>query len=198
MTLSQPDLDQLRRQVRIALHDHWRFYLIEGIVLVILGAAAVIVPPIATLSFTILIGWLFLISGVVGLFTTFRMRGVPGFWWSLFSAVLGIVVGGLLIANPITGAFSLTFLLIVLFIIEGVVSVMFALEHRQDLPGGWGWMLASGIIDLVLATIIFAGLPGSAIWALGLVVGFNLAFGGIALIMMALYARRIDPISAAT
>jgi uncharacterized membrane protein HdeD (DUF308 family) len=198
MTLSQPDLDQLRRQVRIALHDHWRFYLIEGIVLVILGAAAVIVPPIATLSFTILIGWLFLISGVVGLFTTFRMRGVPGFWWSLFSAVLGIVVGGLLIANPITGAFSLTFLLIVLFIIEGVVSVMFALEHRQDLPGGWGWMLASGIIDLALATIIFAGLPGSAIWALGLVVGFNLAFGGIALIMMALYARRIDPISAAT
>ena len=198
MTLSQPDLDQLRRQVRIALHDHWRFYLIEGIVLVILGAAAVAVPAIATLSFTILIGWLFLISGVVGLFTTFRMRGVPGFWWSLFSAVLGIVVGGLLIANPITGAFSLTFLLIVLFIIEGVVSVMFALEHRQDLPGGWGWMLASGIIDLVLATIIFAGLPGSAIWALGLVVGFNLAFGGIALIMMALYARRIDPISAAT
>jgi uncharacterized membrane protein HdeD (DUF308 family) len=198
MGLTQPDLDQLRRQVRIALHDHWRFYLIEGIVLVILGAAAVAVPAIATLSFTILIGWLFLISGVVGLFTTFRMRGVPGFWWSLFSAVLGMVVGGLLIANPITGAFSLTFLLIVLFIIEGVVSVMFALEHRQDLPGGWGWMLASGIIDLVLATIIFAGLPGSAIWALGLVVGFNLAFGGIALIMMALYARRIDPISAAT
>jgi len=198
MGLTQPDLDQLRRQVRVALHDHWRFYLIEGIVLVILGAAAVIGPPIATLSFTILIGWLFLISGVVGLFTTFRMRGVPGFWWSLFSAVLGIVVGGLLIANPITGAFSLTFLLIVLFIIEGVLSVMFALEHREDLPGGWGWMLASGIIDLVLATIIFAGLPGSAIWALGLVVGFNLAFGGIALIMMALYARRIDPISAAT
>ncbi len=126
------------------------------------------------------------------------MQGVPGFWWSLFSAVLGTVVGGLLIANPITGAFSLTFLLIVLFIIEGVLSVMFALEHRQDLPAGWGWMLASGIIDLVLATIIFAGLPGSAIWALGLVVGFNLAFGGIALIMMALYARRIDPISAAT
>ena len=198
MGLTQPDLDQLRRQVRVALHDHWRFYLIEGIVLVILGAAAVAVPAIATLSFAILIGWLFLISGVVGLFTTLRMRGVPGFWWSLFSAVLGIVVGGLLIANPITGAFSLTFLLIVLFIIEGVLSVMFALEHRQDLPGGWGWMLASGIIDLVLATIIFAGLPGSAIWALGLVVGFNLAFGGIALIMMALYARRIDPISAAT
>jgi uncharacterized membrane protein HdeD (DUF308 family) len=181
----------------MALHDHWRFYLIEGIILVVLGAAAIVVPPMAALGFTILIGWLLLISGLVGLFTTFRMRGVPGFWWSLFSALLAIVVGGLLIANPLTGAFSLSFLLIGFFVLEGILSVMFALEHRKELPGTWGWMLTSGIVDLALATIIFAGLPGTAIWALGLVVGINLIFGGVAMIMMALRARRIDPISAA-
>ena len=91
------------------------------------------------------------------------------------------------------GAFSLTFLLIVFFIIEGVVSVMFALDHRRELPGAWGWMLASGIVDLALATIILAGLPGTAAWAIGLLVGINLTFGGVALVAMALQARKIDP-----
>ncbi len=196
MSLSQSDVDRLRSAVLASLHEHWRFYLIEGIVLIALGAAAIIVPPVATLTVTIFIGWLFLMSGVVGLFTTFRMRGVPGFWWSLFSAILAIVVGGLLIANPVSGAFSLTFLLIVFFIIEGVVSVMFALDHRKELPGAWGWMLASGIVDLALATIIFAGLPGTATWAVGLLVGINLTFGGVAMVVMALQARKIEPSAA--
>jgi uncharacterized membrane protein HdeD (DUF308 family) len=193
MSLSQSDVDQLRRAVLASLHEHWRFYLIEGIILIALGAAAIIVPPIATLAVTIFVGWLFLISGLVGLYMTYRTRGVPGFWWSLFSAILAVVVGGLLIARPISGAFSLTFLLITFFVIEGVVSVMFALDHRRELPGAWGWMLASGIVDLVLATIIFAGLPGTAAWAIGLLVGINMTFGGVALVAMALQARKIEP-----
>ena len=159
MSISQADVDQLRRVVLASLHEHWRFYLIEGIILIALGAAAIVVPPIATLTVTIFVGWLLLISGLVGFFTTFRMRGVPGFWWSLISAVLAIVVGVMLIGKPISGAFSLTLLLITFFIIEGVVSVMFALDHRRELAGAWGWMLASGIVDLVLATIILAGTP---------------------------------------
>jgi uncharacterized membrane protein HdeD (DUF308 family) len=193
MSISQADVDRLRRAVLASLHEHWRFYLIEGIVLICLGAAAVIVPPIATLAVTILVGWLFLISGLVGLFMTFKMRGVPGFWWSLISAILAIVVGALLIGRPVGGAFSLTFLLITFFFIEGVVSIMFALDHRRELSGAWGWMLASGIVDLVLGGVIFAGLPGSAEWAIGLLVGINMTFGGVALIAMALQARRIDP-----
>jgi len=197
MSLSQSDVDQLRRAVLASLHEHWRFYLIEGIILIALGAAAIVVPPIATLAVTIFVGWLFLISGLVGLYMTYRTRGVPGFWWSLFSAILAVVVGGLLIARPISGAFSLTFLLITFFVIEGVVSVMFALDHRRELPGAWGWMLASGIVDLVLATIIFAGLPGTAAWAIGLLVGINMTFGGVALVAMALQARKIDAVSAA-
>src|SRR6202030_661877 len=70
---------------------------------------------------------------------------------------------------------------------------MFALEHKRELSGRWGWMLASGIIDLILATIILTGLPGTAAWALGLLVGINMVFGGSALIAMALHAREIDP-----
>ena len=74
-------------------------FLIEGIVLVILGMVAIMVPPIATLAFTIVIGWLFLISGIVGLITTFWMRNAPGFWWSLISAVIGIPAGVVLLAG---------------------------------------------------------------------------------------------------
>jgi uncharacterized membrane protein HdeD (DUF308 family) len=136
---------------------------------------------------------LFLISGIVGLFTTFWMRGVPGFWWSLISAVLAIVVGVMLVGSPIRGAVSLTFLLIAFFLIEGVVSIMFALDHRRDLSGAWGWMLASGIVDLILGGVILAGLPGAAEWAIGLLVGINMTFGGVALIAMALQARQINP-----
>jgi uncharacterized membrane protein HdeD (DUF308 family) len=193
MSISPAEVDRLRRAVLASLHEHWVFYLIEGIVLIVLGAAAIVVPPIATLAVTIFVGWLFLISGIVGLFTTFWMRGVPGFWWSLLSAILAIVVGVLLIGSPVGGAISLTLLLITFFVIEGVVSVMFALDHRKELPGAWGWMLASGIVDLALATIILAGLPGTAAWAIGLLVGINLTFGGVALVAMALQARKIDP-----
>jgi uncharacterized membrane protein HdeD (DUF308 family) len=88
-------------------------------------------------------------------------------------------------------------ILIVFFVIEGVASTMFALEHKRELSGRWSWMLASGIIDLILATIIFTGLPGTAAWAIGLLVGINMVFGGSALIAMALHARKIDPRSAA-
>jgi hypothetical protein len=70
-------------------------------------------------------------------------------------------------------------------------------RSKRELSGRWGWMLASGIIDLILATIILAGLPGTAVWALWLLVGINMVFGGSALIAMALYAREIDPRSAA-
>jgi uncharacterized membrane protein HdeD (DUF308 family) len=190
MTLNQPADEQgIEHAVVSAIHKHWVLFLVEGIILVVLGIAAVLVPVIATITFTILIGWLFLISGGVGLVTTIWMRHAPGFWWSLLSAAIGIAAGILLLMWPITGSLSLTLVLIVFFVIEGVASIMYAIEHRNQLTGRWGWMLLSGIIDLFLAGIIFAGLPGTAAWALGLLVGINLLFGGAAMIAMALAAR---------
>jgi uncharacterized membrane protein HdeD (DUF308 family) len=190
MSIPQTDITRFRRAIGEALHRHWGLYLTEGIVLVVLGGLAIVVPPIATLAVTILVGWLLLISGIVGLVTTFWMRG-PGFWWSLLSAILGIVAGGVLLARPVTGAVSLTLVLIAFFIIEGIASIMFSLQHRDDLPGGWSWMLISGIVDLVLSALLFAGLPSTAAWAIGLLVGINLVFGGISLAVMALHARRL-------
>jgi uncharacterized membrane protein HdeD (DUF308 family) len=192
MSMSPGDANQLQRALAQSVREHWVLFLIEGIVLVVLGILAIVVPPLATIAFTLFLGWLFLISGIVGLFTTFWARQAPGFWWSLFSAVLAIAAGLVLLAWPVSGAVSLTLLLIVFFTIEGVLSIMYALEHKKELSGRWGWMLASGIIDLVLAAIILIGLPGTAVWALGLLVGINMLFGGSALIAMALHARTPD------
>ena len=190
MSMKPPgDVSRLQQAVAQTVHEHWKLFLFEGIVLVVLGVLAVLIPQLATLAVAILIGWLFLIGGVVGLVTTFMAKQAPGFWWSLLSAVLGIAAGLVLLIWPVSGAVSLTLLLIVFFVIEGVVSIMYALEHKKELSGRWGWMLASGIIDLVLAGMIFAGLPSTAAWALGLLVGINLVFGGAAMIGMALHGR---------
>jgi uncharacterized membrane protein HdeD (DUF308 family) len=130
-------IEDVQRAAAATLHEHWVLFLVEGVVLLVLGATAVVLPPIATLAVTILFGWLFLVSGIVGLVTTFWMRHAPGFWWSLVSAVLAIVVGVLLLASPLIGAFSLTLVLIAFFLVEGAVSIMFALDHRRELSGQW-------------------------------------------------------------
>jgi uncharacterized membrane protein HdeD (DUF308 family) len=170
-----PDFSAAQRAVAEAMREHWVLFLVEGIVLVLLGVLAIVIPPLATLAVTILLGWLFLISGVVGLVTTFWAKGAPGFWWSLISAIIAIVAGMILLAWPISGSVSLTLVLIVFFIMEGVASVMYGIEHRRETTGRGGWMIVSGVIDLILAAIIFSGLPGSALWALGHGVRRNIA-----------------------
>jgi uncharacterized membrane protein HdeD (DUF308 family) len=189
--MTQPNIEQVRQAFATTLHEHWKLFLVEGIILVILGLIAIVVPPIATLAVEILVGWLFLLSGIVGLITTFWMRDAPGFWWSLLSAVIGIAAGVVLLGWPVSGALSLTIVLIAFFTVEGIVTILFALDHKRELSGRWGWMLASGVVDLILAGIILSGLPASAAWAIGLLVGINMVFGGSALIAMALHAREL-------
>jgi len=106
--------------------------------------------------------------------------------------------GVVLLLWPLSGIVSLTLVLIIFFMIEGVASIMYALDHRRELSGRWDWMLVRGIIDLILAAMIFAGPPGTAAWALGLLVGINMLFGGSALIAMALHVREINPRSIAS
>jgi uncharacterized membrane protein HdeD (DUF308 family) len=192
MSINPSDADRLQRVLAASVQEHWRMLLAEGIILLVLGAIAVIIPPVATLAVDILIGWLFLISGVVGLISTYMMRHAPGFWWSLLSAVIALAAGIILIGWPVSGILSLTLMLIVFFVVEGIASIMFALEHRRQAPGRWGMLVASGVIDLILAGIILIGLPATAGWAIGLLVGINMVFGGAALVTIALHARSID------
>jgi uncharacterized membrane protein HdeD (DUF308 family) len=192
MSLDRLDLERTRAGVVTSLQAHWPLFLGEGIVLLLLGLAAMIVPPVATVAVEILVGGLVLASGTVGLAMTLRTRGAPGFAWSLLSALVGIAAGVVLLAWPLSGALSLTVILTAFLAIEGLASILYAFDHRRELTPRWNFMLASGIVDLILAGMIFSGLPATAAWAIGLLVGINLAFGGIALMAMALQARTLS------
>lgn len=130
-----------------AVRRHSTLFLAEGIILVLLGALAIFVPLFATITVTIILGWIFLAAGIMGLITTFRARQAPGFWWSLLSAIIAVGVGLILLAEPITGAVSLTLVLIVFFVVEGVATLMYALEHRRELSGRFGCLSAASSIS---------------------------------------------------
>jgi uncharacterized membrane protein HdeD (DUF308 family) len=172
------------------LHDYWGLFLAEGIAVSVLGVAAIIVPPIAGLFATVVLGWLLLVAGVVGLVASLRARQAPGFGWSLLSAFVAAIAGGLLLWNPLQGLVTLTYVLTAFFIIDGILVIALAIAHRRELTGKWEWMMVNGIIDLILAGIIIFGFPGTLVWAFGLLVGIDMIFGGASLIAMALEARK--------
>lgn len=191
MSSFQPSANPaLRAAMTRSIHDHWGLFLTEGIILSLLGLAAIILPPVAGLVATVLLGWLFLIAGVVGLVATLRARQAPGFGWSLLSALVAVIAGGALLWNPLQGLVTLTFVLTAFFVVDGILIIALAIAHRRELSGKWEWMMLNGVVDLVLAAIIISGLPGTITWALGLLVGIDMMFGGASLIAMALEARK--------
>ena len=191
MTTLDTSLTEMQRGVREALGAHWGLMLAQGAIMVVLGLVAVVWPVTATIAVDIFAGWLFLISGGIGLVAIFSADNVPAFIWSLITAALSVVVGVLLIWRPIEGAVSLTFVLIAFFIAEGVFQIATSIAYRDVVSRSWGWMLVSGITDLVLAAIIIIGMPLSAGWALGLLVGINLVTSGWAIVMTALAGRSV-------
>jgi len=191
MTTLDTSLTEMQRGVREALGAHGGLMLPQGAIMAVLGLVAVVWPVTATIAVDIFAGWLFLISGGIGLVAIFSADNVPAFIWSLITAALSVVVGVLLIWRPIEGAVSLTFVLIAFFIAEGVFQIATSIAYRDVVSRSWGWMLVSGITDLVLAAIIIIGMPLSAGWALGLLVGINLVTSGWAIVMTALAGRSV-------
>jgi uncharacterized membrane protein HdeD (DUF308 family) len=193
--------DRNPQSVAKSTPDHWVLFLIEGVALVLLGLLAIAVPSIVSQNVTGIIGWLFLLSGVTGLVTTYWARQAPGFVWSLVSALLAVLVGVVLIENksqdlyggligwPLKDAGPLRLILVLFFLVEGGASIMFAIEHRRQFSARWALMFASGVVDIALASIIIFGLPGTSAWTLGLLVGINMIFGGCALFATGVHAR---------
>ena len=184
-------LSDMQRAVKDTVHHHWQLFLTQGVIMVVLGVLAVVWPQISTIAVDVYVGWLFLLSGVVGLATVFLAKNVPAFLWSLLTAALSLFVGILLLWHPTEGAVSLTLVLIALFIVEGIFQIAASLSYREVFPESWGWMLASGIADLILAALIIKGWPSTATWALGLIVGINLITSGLAITMVALAGRSL-------
>lgn len=186
---SPEDFTRLQSAMNQTVKTHWKAFLFEGILLAVLGVAALVLPPLASLAIAIFLGWMFLISGIGGLIVTYWARSTPGFWWSLISAALAVLAGLLLLARPIQAVLTLTIVLGAYFLAEGVATIMYALEHRREPSSRWSWLLISGLLDIAISFMVITGLPSSAEWALGILVGINLLFGGASLIGMAMAAR---------
>jgi uncharacterized membrane protein HdeD (DUF308 family) len=169
------------------------WFKIYGVILILLGAVSIILPGIATLATTITVGWLLIAGGIFGLISVFQSgTSSPGFWWNLLTAIVCVLAGAVILFNPIRGVLTLTIILAAYLLATGVTKGFMAFHYRNAIPKAWGWMLFSALIDIVLGVMIIAGLPGSAIWVLGLLVGINLLFTGVALITAAIYCEGAD------
>jgi uncharacterized membrane protein HdeD (DUF308 family) len=192
MTTANPSFLDTQRGIGETLRAHWRLFLFQGVIMIGLGVLAIAAPVWATLAVDVYVGWLFLISGVIGLVAMFSARSVPGFLWTFVTALLSVAVGALLLWRPVEGVLSLTIVLTAFFIVEGIFQAVAALIYRDGMPGSWGWLLVSGLADLALAAIVIMGWPGTAVWMLGLLVGINLLTSGWAVVMVALGARDLE------
>lgn len=191
MTYAKQTVTDVERAFNQTLRAYWGLFLAQGVIMLILGVVAVIWPQISTIAADIYIGWVFFLSGMAGLVAMFWATSIPAFLWSLLTAALSLFVGILLLWHPVEGAVSLTLALIALFIVEGIFQIAAAIRYRDTFPESWGWMVMSGVADLILAGLIISGWPGTASWALGLIVGVNLITSGLAITMAALAARDV-------
>jgi uncharacterized membrane protein HdeD (DUF308 family) len=170
------------------MERNWNWLLALGIGLIVLGLLDIALPVVATLAIGIFVGWLLLIGGVAQIVHAFSARAWAGFTLHLLGGVLYLLVGGWMILNPLLGALALTLLLGAFLLIQGIFQISLALRIRP--ARGWGWPLASGVVTVLLAVLIYAGWPGSALWLIGLLVGLHLLMSGVSLTMLALAARR--------
>jgi len=183
--------NEAQRTVIDSLKIHWRLYVFEGAVMIVLGVLAIVFPVFATLAVDFYLGWLFLFCGVLTLIIMITAGHIPGFWWAIVTAILAIVVGLALLLKPAAGVVTLTAVLTAFFIVEGVFQTAASLTYRDGIPHSWGWLLASGVADLVLAAIIIAGWPGTVDWTLGLLAGVSLITSGWAVVMVAMSVRSL-------
>ena len=197
MTAANARTEEIGYDARETIRSHWVLFLIQGLIMVGLGLLALFEPMVATLAVEIFAGWLFLLSGIVGLVGVFTARRVPGFWWGLITAVLALALGLYLIWRPLVGILSLTLAVAAFFSAQGIVQIISAIEHRSVLAS-WIWLLFGGVVNIILAVIILSGWPGTAAWTLGLLFGINLFMWGLSLVMTAIACRAVHDAPQAT
>lgn len=155
-----------------------------GLVFTLIGVVAVATPHVTSLAIDLLIGWLLATTVSYRLYSLIGMRPWPGFGWSLAGALMALAAGLLIIVKPYQGVLTLTAILVALFTVQGIISVITAIDYRRRAPG-WIWMAMSGVGDLILALLILQGWPAVTEWALGLLIGVNFLMLGVSLVMLA-------------
>ena len=186
MTMAQASA-AMREAMRETVKRYSTWYLLEGVLLLIAGIVALVWPHVASVALVFVLGWILIISGVLQGIGLIGAKEVPHFWLQLVSAVLAILIGILLLRNPDAGLLIMTVLLIVFFVVEGVSKVIFALNIRPF--DGWLWVLLSGIVGILLGAYLWANMPVSSEWMLGVLLGIQLIVEGAALAYLAWMVR---------
>ena len=177
-------------EIKTALGKSWKLLLTAGIISVVLGAIAIIVPPLASVTITYLVGILLLI-GAVAFVAEAISRGSTGHRiWSALLAVLYVFAGVWLIVNPVSGTITLTWILAIFFLLIGVLRLIAGIASRGKVPNA-GWTIVNGVLSIVIAVLVIGDLPSSAAWAIGLLVGIQLLFDGFALIATAMAGKKL-------
>ena len=178
----------MRDAMRQTVRRYSLWYLVQGILMVVTGVLALIYPWIASVAMVRLLGWFLIISGVLQAIGLIGAREVPYFWLELISAVLPIVLGLLLLRHEDVSLYFFSIVLIVYFMIEGIVKVLFALTIRPF--SSWGWVFLSGLIGIALSIYLWANLSIVSALMLAVLLGVLLVVEGAALASLAWRARQ--------
>jgi len=189
---TQPHPDPLNKKVEecLGLHKWWPWFLVLGTALVIVGIMAIGAALITTLATVVVFGCLLLAGGVVEVVNAFLAHCWRGFFLHLLVGVLHLVVGGLMIENPLRAAEALTLMLAVVFLVEGVYRVVVALTEQF---AGWGWVALNGGISFLLGLAIWRHWPDAGLWVIGVFVGIDLIFNGWSWVMLGLTVKASGP-----
>jgi uncharacterized membrane protein HdeD (DUF308 family) len=191
--VERPLIAELRHELS-AVRGNWFWLVILGVALVVLGNVALGSVGIAALAAAAAIGVLLLLGGAVEVVGAFWCRGWSGFFLELLSGVLSIVVGLLFLRAPAGALAALTLLIASFLMVGGLFKIVAAASYRF---AAWGWSLAGGIIDMILAQMIWQEWPAPALWVIGLFVGINLIFRGFNWIALGLALRSLPkPVAA--
>ncbi|MDX2230605.1 MAG: HdeD family acid-resistance protein [Leptolyngbyaceae cyanobacterium bins.349] len=175
------------QQVELRKSSGWLIAL--SIILIVLGIVALFVPVFASVTFTLVMGWILLFTGVVQIIKSFRSRPVRGFWLNLVVGAMYAIAGLLILFNPIAGTLTLTAILGTLFIVEGIYTIIMAFKAKTG--GEFSWLvLANGIITLILGILVWNRFPFSALWLIGVYVGISILMSGFSLLVISLTARK--------
>ncbi|MEP3046428.1 MAG: HdeD family acid-resistance protein [Roseibium sp.] len=159
-----------------------------GLMMAAVGLLAIIFPFATSLTANFMIGWVFVLMGFLSISTSFTVNGTGPFFGVFLVGALTIAAGVFLIANPDQGLVILTFIIAIIFMFEGAYYVMAAFELRPE--DGWGWMLFSGMISVVVGLMIVAKIHGASLIILGLMVGVNFLSSGISMVMISRAAQK--------
>jgi uncharacterized membrane protein HdeD (DUF308 family) len=178
----------MREAMRDTVRRFWFWYLLQGVLMIGAGVLALIHPVASSLALVVFLGWLLIAAGIVQGFGLIGARSSPYFWLHLLSVALFVVVGVLFLRDPAQSLMTLTVLLIVFFVVEGISKIVFALTIRP-FPH-WGWVLLSGVVGIALAFYLWSRMPVTAVWFLGALLGISLVSEGAALAYLAWQVRR--------